>query len=109
MVRRAHSYVFARYAQEVADRLCALGFMVEANVNDSEQLKRKIRNAEVAHFGYIFSVGAKEVEAGCVDVRAAGNKQQGNHSIETVIKHFTHLSSSRCHPADDFPQVAAAE
>jgi threonyl-tRNA synthetase len=90
----------------VADRLTSLGFMVEANVNDSEQLKKKIRNAELNHFGYIFSVGAKEVEAGLVDVRAAGGKQQGKHSIEDVIKHFTHLTSSRCHPTEDFPGAA---
>jgi threonyl-tRNA synthetase len=77
--------------------------MVECSINDSEQLKRKMRNAELAHFGYIFTVGATEQDNGTVDVRAAGGKQQGKHSIEEVIAHFTHLSKTRCHPTEDFP------
>ena len=62
------------YAQNVVDRLRALRLRVELD-DRSERMQRKIRDAQARKVPYMAIVGAKEAEAGHVNVRdRAGNQ-----------------------------------
>lgn len=43
----------------------------------TQVLKKKIRNAEVEHYKFIFCVGKAERDTNSVDVRASGGKNEG--------------------------------
>ncbi len=45
---------FNNYAREVADRLRALGFCAEADTDDGNTMNKKVRNAQIAQFNFIF-------------------------------------------------------
>lgn len=95
---------FNKYALEVKARLRALGFQVDADVNDSDTLNKKIRNAQLAHYCFIFTVGDAEMKADSTDVRLSSGERQGQRSIAEVIAHFTELSKSRGEKVE-FPSV----
>ncbi|KAG0349150.1 threonyl-tRNA synthetase [Podila humilis] len=57
------------YAERVREQLHEAGFFVDVDVSDST-LNKKIRNAELAHYNFIFVVGAKEEKSGTVNVRS---------------------------------------
>ena len=45
---------FNNYAREVAERLHALGFCAEADTDDGNTMNKKVRNAQIAQFNFIF-------------------------------------------------------
>ncbi|KAI8622433.1 hypothetical protein BC830DRAFT_1057088 [Chytriomyces sp. MP71] len=57
-----------KYAERVRDELHEAGLNVESDTSDLT-LNKKIRNAEVAHFNFIFVVGAEEEKNNAVNVR----------------------------------------
>ncbi|KAJ3100474.1 threonyl-tRNA synthetase [Phlyctochytrium planicorne] len=56
------------YAKSVEKKLWDAGLYVEADTSDLT-LNKKIRNAEIAHFNFIFVVGEEEEKANSVNVR----------------------------------------
>ena len=64
------SHAFDSYAQEVQAKLHNVGFHVDADISDLT-LNKRIRNAETSHYTFICVVGAKEAEAGTVNIRKA--------------------------------------
>ena len=45
---------FNDYAQTVRNQLKEAGFMCEANVDNTETMNKKVRNAQLAQFNFIF-------------------------------------------------------
>lgn len=93
---------FNAYAMEVATRLKHLGFMVDADVNDGDTLNKKVRNAQMNAYCFIFVVGETEANSDAVDIRLATGARQGQRSIAEVIAHFTVLTKTR-EDKVDFP------
>ncbi|KAF9913692.1 threonyl-tRNA synthetase [Lobosporangium transversale] len=57
------------YAESVRKRLHDAGYFVDVDASDST-INKKIRNAELAHYNFIFVVGAQEEASGSVNVRS---------------------------------------
>jgi len=82
------------YANKVKARFHELAFYIE--VDDSkEKLNKKIRNAQIAHWNYIFVVGEEEENNGTVNVRTRDNKVHGVRSMADVTTHLVDMRSTR--------------
>lgn len=86
---------FNEYAQTVQKQLKEAGFMCEANVDNTETMNKKVRNAQIAQFNFIFVVGEKEQANGTVNVRTRDNKVHGERSLEQIKKIFGELAEKR--------------
>ena len=75
----------AEYCQEVAKSLQNQGLRVEMDLRN-EKITYKIREQALQKVPYILVVGDKEKAAGCVAVRARGNKDLGVMSVEDFTK-----------------------
>ncbi len=73
----------ADYVTEVVKTLRARGFRVEADLRN-EKITYKIREHSVRKLPYLLVVGDKEKAANVVAVRARGNQDLGQMSIDTV-------------------------
>jgi len=73
------------YVNDVRKQLHELGYMVEVDLDDSDTLNKKIRNAQLAQFNFILVVGANEMAAKTVNVRTRDNKVHGEVSIDDLI------------------------
>lgn len=86
---------FNDYAKQVAAQLHAAGFCAEADTEDSNTMNKKVRNAQIAQFNFIFVVGEKEKSNGTVNVRTRDNKQHGEFSVSEVLEKFSTLRDQR--------------
>ncbi len=77
----------ADYAVEVATRLKAAGFRVEADLRN-EKINYKIRDHSVHRLPYQIVVGDKEKAAELVSVRARGGQNLGQMSLESLIERW---------------------
>ncbi|XP_052794807.1 threonine--tRNA ligase 1, cytoplasmic-like isoform X2 [Mya arenaria] len=104
---------FDEYAMQVKDRLYAAGFESEAELDASNTLNKKVRNAQLAQFNFILVVGAQEVKSGTANVRTRDNKVHGEHSIEKIIERFTVFRDTKLLNAeevfDDKPAESSQE
>ncbi|MBO7265091.1 MAG: threonine--tRNA ligase [Alistipes sp.] len=81
------------YAQEVARQLNIAD--VRTQVDDrNEKIGRKIRDNELKRIPYLLIVGEKEAEENKVSVRAQGEGDKGQMTIEEFIKFMTELVAS---------------
>ena len=64
------------YAERIRGLLHDAGFHVDADLSDNT-LSKKIRNAEVAQYNFIFVVGSEEVEGESVNVRNRDATEKG--------------------------------
>ena len=76
-------------------KLHDLGFQVDVDTNDADQLPKKIRNAQLAQYNFMLVVGAAEMEKGTVNVRTRDNKTAGEKSFDEVVAHFARCGSER--------------
>ncbi|XP_034948728.1 threonine--tRNA ligase 1, cytoplasmic isoform X1 [Chelonus insularis] len=81
--------MFDDYAFQVKEKLWNAGFMAEVDIDDSDTMNKKIRNAQLAQFNFILVVGEKERTAGTVNVRTRDNVVHGEITIDELIKKFT--------------------
>lgn len=86
---------FNDYAKEVAGQLHAAGYCAEADTEDSNTMNKKVRNAQIAQYNFIFVVGEKEKSNGTVNVRTRDNKQHGEFSLSEVLEKFATLRDQR--------------
>merc|ERR1712228_370604 len=86
---------FNEYAANVRDQLKSEGYMCEADLDNSNSFNKKVRNAQLAQYNFIFVVGEKEKENQTVNVRTRDNKVHGEFSIDDVLKRFQKLASER--------------
>lgn len=71
------------YASEVKDRLWSMGFYSEVDLGP-DTLPKKIRNAEIAQWNFIFVVGTAEKESKSVNIRNRDDAGQKARNDETV-------------------------
>lgn len=57
------------YAEKVQRQLHDAGYFADVDVSDAT-LNKKIRNAELAQYNFVFVVGAEEEKSGTVNVRS---------------------------------------
>ncbi|KAI9258475.1 hypothetical protein BY458DRAFT_517986 [Sporodiniella umbellata] len=89
---------FFDYAQEVTDRLIALGIYADADLSDNT-LNKKVRNAELAHYNFVFVVGAEEANTRSVNIRNrddVGTKAKSQTiPLEQVLTSVVQLKESK--------------
>lgn len=83
--------VFEEYAKEVRDRIHAAGFQCEVDLDHSNTLNKKIRNAQLAQHNYILVVGEREKSSGTVNIRTRDNKVHGEKSLNELLEKFQSL------------------
>merc|ERR1712008_671485 len=93
---------FNNYAREVRDMMRAKGFCVEADTDDGNTINKKVRNAQLAQFNFIFVVGEKESSNKTVNVRTRDNKVHGEFSLEAVLDKFQELAEQRILNSEDY-------
>lgn len=86
---------FDDYAKEVQAKLWEAGFQAEYDVDAGDTMNKKIRNAQLDQWNFIFVVGEKEKTHGTLNVRTRDNKVHGEHSVEDVITKLTALKVNR--------------
>ncbi len=77
----------ADYVTDVVKTLRAKGFRVEADLRN-EKITYKIREHSVRKLPYLLVVGDKEKAAEVVAVRARGNQDLGQLSLDTVVERW---------------------
>jgi len=77
----------ADYVTEVVKTLRSRGFRVEADLRN-EKINYKIREHSVRKLPYLLVVGDKEKAAEVVAVRARGNQDLGQMSLDTVVERW---------------------
>ncbi|KAG0215048.1 threonyl-tRNA synthetase [Mortierella sp. NVP41] len=92
------SLQYIGYAEQVQRRLFDAGFFAEVDGSDAT-LNKKIRNAEVAQFNFIFVVGAEEAGSGSVNVRSRDDvesKAKGQvRPLDEVLEKLCELKESK--------------
>merc|ERR1712083_10978 len=83
------------YAREVVNLMKTGGFCVEADLDDGNTMNKKVRNAQIAQFNFIFVVGEKEQSNRTVNVRTRDNKVHGEFSLDAVLEKFREMDSER--------------
>ncbi|KAF9913376.1 threonyl-tRNA synthetase [Lobosporangium transversale] len=86
------------YAEKVRQQLHDAGFFADVDTSDST-LNKKIRNAEIAQYNFIFVVGAEEEASNSVNVRSrddVDSKAKGQvRPLDEVIPKLKHLKENK--------------
>ncbi|KAG1147112.1 hypothetical protein G6F37_002875 [Rhizopus arrhizus] len=89
---------FFDYAQEITTQLIGMGVYADADLSDNT-LNKKIRNAELAHYNFIFVVGGEEASTRSVNVRNrddVGTKAKGKTiPLDEVLNNVQKLKDSK--------------
>merc|ERR1712110_1343243 len=83
------------YAREIVNLMKTGGFCVEADVDNGNTMNKKVRNAQLAQFNFIFVVGEKEQSNRTVNVRTRDNKVHGEFTLDAVAAKFNELATER--------------
>ncbi|XP_015913260.1 threonine--tRNA ligase 1, cytoplasmic isoform X2 [Parasteatoda tepidariorum] len=86
---------FEEYARQVSSEISSAGFICEMDVDQGDTMNKKIRNAQIAQYNYIFVVGEREKTSHTVNVRTRDNEVLGEFSISDVISKFKKLKENR--------------
>lgn len=93
---------FDDYAVRVKQILHDAGFMADYDIDNSDTMNKKIRNAQLDQYNFILVVGEKEQENGTVNVRTRDNKVHGEFKIEDVVERLKKLDESKSLNPEDF-------
>ncbi|KRY84377.1 Threonine--tRNA ligase, cytoplasmic, partial [Trichinella pseudospiralis] len=85
---------FDDYALQVQQKIFDAGFECDVDVDASDTMKKKIRNAQLGKWNFILVVGAKEKENGSVNIRTRDNAVLGEYSLEKLIEKFNFLKEN---------------
>ncbi|KAI8880867.1 threonyl-tRNA synthetase [Backusella circina FSU 941] len=89
---------FFDYAKEITNKLVSFGLFADADLSDNT-LNKKIRNAELAQYNFIFVVGGEEESTRSVNVRNrddVGTKAKGKTvPLEEIYASAKDLKASR--------------
>lgn len=89
---------FNDYAHRLQQTLHNAGFAVDLDLDSGSTLNKKIRNAQLAQYNFIFVVGEREEQIGAVNVRSRNNEQQGAYvCIPPPLSLNLNLSLSHTH------------
>ncbi|XP_069621965.1 threonine--tRNA ligase 1, cytoplasmic-like isoform X2 [Ranitomeya imitator] len=89
------------YAQQVCKEFFDAGFMADVDLDNSCTLNKKIRNAQLAQYNFIFVVGEKEKANSAVNVRTRDNKVHGEVSIASAVEKLTKLKKVHSKNAEE--------
>ncbi|XP_041375523.1 threonine--tRNA ligase 1, cytoplasmic-like isoform X2 [Gigantopelta aegis] len=92
---------FDDYAEEVRQQIHDAGFICDTELDTGTTLNKKVRNAQLSQYNFIFVVGEKEVKSKTANVRTRDNKVHGEHSIEHIISRFAKFGETRCLDAEE--------
>jgi threonyl-tRNA synthetase len=85
------------YAEKVQKQLYEAGYFADVDGSDAT-LNKKIRNAELAQYNFIFVVGAEEEASGSVNVRSrddVDSKTKGQvRKLDEVMRKLRELKNS---------------
>ena len=81
-------------AQDLATKLLQAGLRTEVDTT-KEKIGHKIRNAEMQRIPYMLVLGARELEAGAVAVRARDKGDLGQKPVDEVIEGLVREVTSR--------------
>merc|ERR1739836_50146 len=93
---------FNEYAANVRDQLKSEGYMCEADLDNSNTMNKKVRNAQLAQYNFIFVVGEKERSNETVNVRTRDNKVHGVFTLSAVKELFKELSEKRILNSEEY-------
>ncbi|KRX76982.1 Threonine--tRNA ligase, cytoplasmic [Trichinella sp. T6] len=85
---------FDDYALQVQQKIFDAGFECDVDVDASDTMKKKIRNAQLGKWNFILVVGAKEKENSSVNIRTRDNAVLGEYSLEKLIEKFNFLKEN---------------
>jgi len=100
---------FNSYAKEVSDMMRSRGFCVDADTDDGNTMNKKVRNAQIAQYNFIFVVGKNEVDNRTVNVRTRDNKVHGEFTLEAVLDKFQELAVQRILKSEEYGWSPAAD
>nr|XP_045584757.1 threonine--tRNA ligase 1, cytoplasmic-like isoform X2 [Procambarus clarkii] len=86
---------FDDYAKSVCKQLHDAGFQADYDTDPGDTMNKKIRNAQLEQYNFIFVVGEKEKTNNTLNVRTRDNKVHGEHSVEDVIQKLSVLKAKR--------------
>ncbi|KAM9062172.1 threonine--tRNA ligase 2, cytoplasmic [Sarcophilus harrisii] len=89
------------YALQISKEFFEAGFMADVDLDQSCTLNKKIRNAQLAQYNFIFVVGEKEKINNAVNVRTRDNKIHGEASVVSTINKLKKLKESRTLNAEE--------
>ncbi|XP_044135655.1 threonine--tRNA ligase 2, cytoplasmic-like isoform X1 [Bufo gargarizans] len=89
------------YAQQVCKEFFVAGFMADVDLDHSCTLNKKIRNAQLAQYNFIFVVGEKEKANNAVNVRTRDNKVHGEVSIASAVEKLLTLKKVHSKNAEE--------
>ncbi|MCE5295062.1 MAG: threonine--tRNA ligase, partial [Chlamydiales bacterium] len=72
------------YAKSVADAFGACGFITHLD-DTSESVSKKVRDAQLAQYNYILTIGDKEVENKTMNVRTRNNEVLGEMTLDALL------------------------
>uniref|UniRef100_A0A6A7G1Y9 Probable threonine--tRNA ligase, cytoplasmic n=1 Tax=Hirondellea gigas TaxID=1518452 RepID=A0A6A7G1Y9_9CRUS len=81
---------YLEYAQTIRQKLHDEGYYVECDETDN-QVKKKIREAQLAQHNFILVVGQEELDGNTVNIRTRDNERHGTKSIEELLEWFQQL------------------
>lgn len=81
---------FNDYADKIKNVYSEKGYNVEVDLSDNA-LNKKIRDAAVEQFNFIFVVGEKEMNTSTVNVRNRNGKVLGQFNNHDVLKNFSQI------------------
>jgi threonyl-tRNA synthetase len=81
------------YARDLALRFHHQGFHVDVDLSD-HPLSRKIRDAQLQQFNFMFIVGDEELSTDSVNIRSRSGNLLGSKSIEDAVVHLNQLIST---------------
>lgn len=82
------------YAMKVQKTIYEADFECEMDLDTSDTMNKKIRNAQLAQFNFILVVGEKEAANGTVNVRTRDNKVHGEIKLEDLLIKFRKLKDT---------------
>lgn len=86
---------FDDYAKNVSKQLHDAGFQADYDTDPGDTMNKKIRNAQLEQYNFIFVVGEKEKTNNTLNVRTRDNKVHGEHSIPDVVQKLSVLKADR--------------
>ncbi len=92
------------YAQQLADRFKKEGFHVDVD-HSNESVSKKVRNAQLAQFNYILTIGDQEMEHQTANLRTRDNVVHGEMNIDEFIQN---LKSERSQRSETSPYIETA-
>lgn len=83
------------YGNSVANAFTAHNFEVHVD-NTSESVSKKVREAQLAQYNYILTIGDKEVENQTVNVRTRNNEVLGEMKVEALLSVLNTERAQKC-------------